>query len=491
MKRSSGILLPVFSLPSDYGIGSLGKEAHNFIDFLNKSGQGYWQMLPLGPTGFGDSPYQNFSVYAGNPYFIDLDALIEEGLLQAEELAEICWGEDLKKVDYEILYKKREVVLRKAFGRFCPNEAYRRFCDKNSGWLEDYGLFMALKGHFNNKPWHEWEDDSIRSRRPEQISVYAEILKDDIEYHRFVQYIFFKQWNELRSYAKKKSVKFIGDLPIYISMDSADAWASVDILQFDEERKPTGLGGVPPDYFSKTGQLWGNPLYDWDMMKADGYGWWMRRIKSAVDLYDAVRLDHFRGFESYWRVPYGAKTAIQGEWVKGPGIDFINVVKKAFPELEVIAEDLGCLTEDVYKFVEDSGFPGMKVLQFAFESGNSSDYLPHRYKSNSVVYTGTHDNNTVRGWLEDDAGEEEKALAEEYFALSEKEGWNWGFIRGAMRSVAGLCVVQIQDYLDLPSSDRINTPGTVGGNWQWRLVKGQLDEGLAEKIAHLTWTYER
>ncbi len=493
MKRSSGILLPVFSLPSSYGIGTFGKEAYNFIDFLVAAEQEYWQMLPVGPTGFGDSPYQSFSAYAGNPYFIDLEFMAEGGLLSREEIELVPQGEDPIQVNYGILYHQRRSLLRKGFSRFDPqyDVAFDYFCKANADWLNDYALYMSLKQHFDMKPWQDWEDAGIRLYRRESVEKYSEFLQKDILFHCFIQFLFFSQWNGLRSYAKQKGIKFIGDIPIYLSMDSADAWASSEILQYDKERRPLKVGGVPPDYFSETGQLWGNPLYDWDEMKKDGYSFWIRRLAASSEMFDAVRLDHFRGFESYWSVPFGEATAVKGEWMPGPGMDLIGRIKEKFPKLCIIAEDLGCLTPEVHELVRAAGFPGMNVLQFAFGSGNRCSYLPHRHNINSVVYTGTHDNTTVRGWFEDKAQEEERIYAKKYLGLSSEEGWNWGFIRGAMGSPADLCIVQMQDYLDLPDSARTNTPGTLGGNWMWRLAPGQLTDGLAGKIAEMTRLYDR
>ncbi|GAB1477079.1 4-alpha-glucanotransferase [Bacillota bacterium] len=503
MKRSSGILLPVFSLPSPYGIGTLGREAYNFIDFLAAAGQKHWQMLPLGPTGFGDSPYQSFSSYAGNPYFIDLNLLIENGLMLKNEVEEISWGDDPGRVDYEILYRYREPLLKKAFRRFFEGsqpgagekttlkDDFSQFCRDNLSWLDDYALFMALKGHFDMAPWHEWHDEDIRRYLPEAAEKYKLLLSEEIKYHRFVQYLFFSQWGRLREYGKEHGIKFIGDLPIYVSMDSADSWTSKGKLQFDENAVPLGVSGVPPDYFSETGQLWGNPLYNWEEMRKDGYTWWMRRIAAAAGMFDCIRLDHFRGFDSYWRIPFGNDTAVEGEWLAGPGIDFISRVKEQFPNLEVIAEDLGNLTESVHKLLAESGFPGMKVLLFAFSQGDSSEHLPPNYNSNSVVYTGTHDNTTVRGWIEKEASIEELSFAEKYFESCPKNGWNWRFICTAMESVADLCIVQLQDYLSLPDHARINTPGTLGGNWQWRLIGGELKDELAKKIAEMSGFYGR
>lgn len=463
MKRSSGILLPVFSLPSKYGIGDFGREAYNFIDFLEKAGQSYWQILPLGPTGFGDSPYQSFSTFAGNPYFIDLDGLVAEGLLLSSELEAVNWGTDPEKVDYGVLYQEREKVLKKAFQRFeaagMAKDDFLEFCQANKDWLEDYGNFMGEK-----------------------------------QYHRFVQFVFFDQWEKLRNYAHIKGIKIIGDLPIYISMDSSDAKAAAKWLKLDDKNQPAWVAGVPPDYFAEKGQLWGNPIYDWSRMKRDGYSWWMKRLEAAASMFDALRLDHFRGFESYWQVPYGRTDAIGGEWVKGPGWHFLKRVKKNFPGLEIIAEDLGILSPEVHKLLEKTGYPGMKVLQFAFASGANNEHLPHNHVKNSVVYTGTHDNNTIKGWLDEDASLEEKEFLAKYFgmgALNGNEKWSRSLIKGAMASVANLCVIPIQDYLDLASDARINTPSTVGGNWQWRLNKSQLTDQLAEEIREITLVYGR
>ncbi len=499
MERSSGILLPIFSLPSAYGIGTFGSEAYNFIDFLSHAGQKYWQVLPLGPTGFGDSPYQCFSTFAGNPLFIDLDLLAEDGLLNGRELKEMYWGGDPTKVDYVTLYNERMPLLRKAFTAYgakvqegrLNDGPFREFCRTHGEWLEDYAFFMALKEHFQMKSWLEWEDEGIRLRLPEAIAGYKQLLGEEIPYHTFVQYLFFTQWQELRSYGREKGIRIIGDLPIYVSLDSADAWTGSCCLKLDEHGFPTEVGGVPPDGFSETGQLWGNPLYHWDAMKEDGYAWWMNRIGATAELFDIIRLDHFRGLESYWSIPYGEETAVNGKWMRGPGMDFIEGIKECFPDLFFIAEDLGFLTEEVHRMVEESGFPGMKVLQFAFGSGNRCHYLPHMYEPNTVVYTGTHDNTTARDWLEKESSEGELDYARKYLGLSEEEGWDRGFIRGAMGSVANLCIVQMQDYLNLPGTARINKPGTLGGNWQWRLAKGQLTQALAERIAYTAGLYNR
>jgi len=511
MKRSAGILLPVFSLPSPFGIGTLGKAAYNFIDFLKKAGQSYWQMLPLGPTVFGDSPYQTISSVAGNPYYIDLELLVADGLLSPSEIRSGFWGKDAGKVDYKALYEQREPVLRKAFRRsafyppeeFAVDEDFRKavyfssfknetavFRKENAFWLEDYALYMALKSHFGMKPWYAWEDEGIRRREPGTVVRYRELLWEEIAYHVFLQYEFYRQWEALREYGRKQGISFIGDLPIYVPLDSVEVWVFPELFQLDENRRPRAVAGVPPDAFSRQGQLWGSPLYDWGKMEEDGYGWWMERIAAAARLFDVIRIDHFRGLESYWAVPYGASTAMEGEWLPGPGIDFLREVRERFPELSFIAEDLGFLTAKVRKLVKESGFPGMKVLQFAFEEGGSSEYLPHRHTKNSVVYTGTHDNNTLWGWILSAPGEEVK-FAKEYLGLSRKEGFDKGVIRGGMSSVADLFIAQMQDYLELSGSARINVPGTVENNWCWRMNRGALSENLAKNIAKITARYER
>jgi 4-alpha-glucanotransferase len=471
----------------------------------------------MGPTGFGDSPYQSFSSYAGNPYFIDLDILVDDGLLEKEEVLDLSWGAEPGRVDYGLLYQQRMGILKKCYNRYVESteglnpkaifrsynratnqrgpmfsaDEFRQFCNAKAFWLEDYSIYMAIKEHFNMKPWRDWPDDQIKLRKQDALDSYKELLGESVNFHCFIQYLFFKQWKALRNYAKENGVSLIGDIPIYVSMDSADAWASSYVLQFDQEGGPLGVAGVPPDYFSKTGQLWGNPLYQWDAMKSDNYSWWIRRIGGSAEMFDCLRFDHFRGLESYYFIEPDKSTAVNGKWMQGPAIDFINEIKKNYPKLEIIAEDLGILTPSVRSFVEKSGFPGMKVLQFAFGSGNFNDYLPHRYDNNSVVYTGTHDNTTLKGWLEEEASTVERDHVKKYFGLSAEEGWNWGIIRGAMMSIANLCVVQMQDYLDLTGIARINKPGTLGGNWQWRLLNDQLSQELAEKIKSITKLYGR
>ena len=492
IERSSGILCPVFSLPSPWGIGTLGKAAYEFIDFLKAAKQRWWQILPVGPTSYGDSPYQSFSAYAGNPYFIDLDLLIADGLLTRAECRKYAWGESEARVDYALMYENRFALLKKAAARGLTRDraAVEAFAAENAGWLPDYALFMALKRHFGMRAWTEWEDDDIRLRRNGAVEKYRALLREDIEFFTYLQYLFFGQWNALRAYAHENGIGIIGDIPIYVAMDSADVWAAPGWFQLDENNVPTEVAGVPPDAFTADGQLWGNPLYRWDAMSRDGFGWWIRRIGGAEKLYDVLRIDHFRGLESYWAVPYGETTAKNGRWVKGPGIELVRALTGWFGNMQFIAEDLGYLTPEVHELLRASGLPGMKVLEFAFDAREAADYLPHTYPVNCVCYAGTHDNETLQQWKHN-AAKEDIAMAKAYLGLNNAEGFNMGLLRGGMASVACLFVAQIQDWLNLGAEARINTPGIPAGNWQWRLKPGQLTPELAQKIAHMTTLYGR
>ena len=491
MDRASGILLPISALPSPHGIGTLGKAAYAFADFLHAAGQKYWQLLPLGPTSYGDSPYQSFSTFAGNPYFIDLDLLAAEGLLDKEDLAAADWGNDPRYVDYGKIYEVRFDVLRRAFlrGRERDREAVERFQAENP-WLKNYALYMAVKAHFGMRSWLEWPDEAIRVREPEAVARYGKELAEDVAFYTYLQYLFFKQWGELREYIHSLGIRIIGDLPIYVAMDSADVWAEPEFFQLGEGNIPTEVSGVPPDYFSADGQLWGNPLYDYDRMRADGFGWWIRRVEGASRLFDVIRIDHFRGLESYWAVPYGAETAREGRWRKGPGMDLVGVLTQWFHGLDIIAEDLGFLTPEVHQLLRDSGLPGMKVLEFAFDAREPSNYLPHTYERNCVCYVGTHDNETVMQWREQ-ADRADVTFARRYLGLNEAEGFHWGMIRGGMSSVADTFVAQMQDYLGLGAEGRMNTPGTLGNNWRWRLLPGEATPALARKIRQYTHMYGR
>ena len=488
--RESGILMHITSLPCAYGVGTMGKAAFDFVDFLHEAGQKYWQILPLTPTGYGDSPYQSCSTFAGNHYLIDLDLLVEEGLLEKADFENIRWSERADKTDYGHLYNNRLAVLRKAYARFQGGADFDTFCMESSSWLPDFGLFMALKGKFNGQPWYRWEK-GLKFRDPDAIWAVRQELNAEIRFYYFVQYLFFKQWNALRAYAHKNGISIIGDVPIYVPHDSVDVWSNPELFQMDENLDPTDVAGCPPDAFTEDGQLWGNPLYRWDLLEQDGFGWWLRRLEAAGNLYDVVRMDHFRGFEAYWAVPYGAPTAKGGKWNKGPGMAFINAVKKGLPKLKLIAEDLGFLTQEVLDLRDESGFPGMKVLEFAFDSREPSESLPHTYTQNTVCYTGTHDNMTMRQWF-DTAAPEAVAYAKEYMALTETEGLVWGTIRTAMASVSDLCIIQLQDYLDLGGNARMNFPGTCDGtNWTWRAEDGMITNALAKRIYSLTKLYGR
>ena len=490
-ERSSGILLHISSLPSKYGIGTLGREAYRFADMLHAARQEYWQVLPLGPTSYGDSPYQSFSTFAGNPYFIDLDLLVEDGLLSRQDLADADWGDDPRHVDYGKIYAARFPVLRRAFVRGYPRDRalVERFARENP-WVKNYALFMALKAHFGMKSWLEWEDREIARHQSGAVARYEKLLEEDIHFHIYLQYLFFQQWGKLKAYINGLGIQIIGDLPIYVAMDSADVWAEPEFFQLDSDNRPVEVAGVPPDYFTADGQLWGNPLYDYDRMAADGFGWWIRRVEGASRLFDVVRIDHFRGLESYWAVPYGEETARNGRWRKGPGMALVGVLTSWFHNLRFIAEDLGFLTPEVHQLLSDSGLPGMKVLEFAFDPREPSNYLPHTYTPNCVCYAGTHDNETLLQW-EEGAGEETLACAREYLGVGQWTPLNWAILRAGMRSVAGLFIAQMQDYLELGAESRMNEPGTTGGNWRWRLLPGEVDEKLVEKLARCTRLYGR
>ena len=484
--------MPIFSLPSPYGIGTLGKAAYDFIDFLAEAGQKYWQMLPAGPTSYGDSPYQSYSSFAGNPYYVDLDLLAEDGLLTRAELAAPEWGGDPSRVDYGKLYENRLAVLKKAAERGIPRDraALDAFREEKRSWLPDYALFMALKKHFSMQAWSQWPEEDIRLHRPEACARWRERLREDVELYEYIQYLFYSQWKKLKAYAEAAEVEIIGDVPIYVAMDSADVWAEPQWFQLDSRNVPTEVAGVPPDYFNEDGQLWGNPLYRWDAMERDGFGWWIRRVEGAFLLFDVLRIDHFRGLESFYAVPFGEKTARKGRWIKGPGMKFVGVLSSWFYHNAFIAEDLGYMTQEVRQLLADSGFPGMKVLEFAFDSREPSDYLPHTYPRNCVCYTGTHDNDTLAGWPEN-ADPADLAFAKEYLGLNEEEGFVPGIIRGGMGSVADLFVCQMQDWLELGTESRINVPGNPTGNWTWRMAPGLLTEELAERIRKMSVRYGR
>lgn len=492
MKRSSGILMHISSLPSPYGIGTLGRSAFEFVDFLKKAGQKYWQMLPVGPTSYGDSPYQSFSTFAGNPYFIDLDRLQQDGLLSRRDYDSLEWSEEPTAVDYEKIYKHRFTVLYKAYqkGYTRDAEAFNAFAAQNTGWLPNYALYMAVKKHFGMLSWTQWPDERIRLHQKDAVAQYAVTLEDSVNFYQYIQFLFFAQWKALKDYANKSGVQLIGDVPIYVAMDSADTWANPEIFWLDEERVPVCVAGCPPDYFSSTGQLWGNPLYDWESIKHTDYESWIQRIKAASELFDVIRIDHFRGFESYYAIPCGDVTAENGNWMEGPGIEFFDVLRTRLGDIPIIAEDLGYLTPKVRKLLKESGYPGMKVLQFAFDSREPSDYLPHTYDKNCVVYTGTHDNDTAGGWFAS-AKKDDVDYAVEYLNLTAEAGYVWGLIRSAFASVGNLAVAQMQDFLELGSEARMNVPSTLGNNWEWRVRSESLTDELAERIGKMTKLYGR
>ena len=491
--RASGILLPITSLPSPYGIGTLGKAAYEFVDFLKKAQQRYWQVLPIGPTSYGDSPYQSFSAFAGNPYFIDLDTLAEEGLLQYDEINCHDWGWDAAKVDYARIFESRFTVLRKAYERSAHKSApaYNAFCEENVFWLDDYSLYMALKFYFDNHEWSAWDED-IRLRDPKAVKAYTEKLKDDIDFWKFVQYKFFEQWNRLKAYANDNGIKIIGDIPIYVSMDSADTWVHGDMFQLDEQRRPIKVAGVPPDNFSAEGQLWGNPLYDWDAMEKDRFSWWKQRMGASAKIYDVIRIDHFIGVVKYYSIPADATTAIEGKWMPGPGAKLINAINTVLGDSLVIAEDLGVSDEKVDALLKKSGYPGMKVLQFGFDGGNDNVFLPHNITQNHVVYGGTHDNETLVGYFcNDDKDIEDLRYAVEYLGCETIGDIPDAIIRVGFMSCAHTVIYQLQDYLGLDNSARMNFPSTLGGNWEWRAVKSQMSDKLAARIAKLVEIYGR
>ncbi len=492
MRRQSGILLHISSLPSRYGIGSLGQAAYQFVDFLEASGQTLWQVLPIGVTGFGDSPYQSFSTFAGNPYFIDLEELLEQDLLEPAEVQAASQNGSVDRVEYGMLFETRLPLLKKAalrgYGRYGAEE--QDFYRENEDWLPDYSLFMALKKHFSQKPYWEWPKE-IRDREESAMEHYRELLAEDIRSAEFNQFLFDRQWRDLKEYASRHEVEIIGDLPIYVAEDSADTWSHPELFMLDENRRPTEVAGVPPDAFSAEGQLWGNPIYNWAKHKETRYAWWVRRLEKAVERHDLVRIDHFRGFAGYYSVPGGSVNAIGGEWKKGPGMDLFRTLKEHISTEALIAEDLGVLDESVRNLLEGTGLPGMKVLLFGFD-GDDSEYLCHNYTYNSVAYIGTHDNETLNGWIfnpKTPAVSRQNAM--EYMRLRESERYHWGAIRTLMASVSQRVIFQMQDVLGLGNYARMNTPATSMGNWQWRMRADVLNDTLVSKLRKCVETYHR
>lgn len=482
----------ISSLSSPYGIGSMGKEAREFVDFLKKSGQSYWQILPVCPTSYGDSPYQSFSTFAGNPYFIDLELLREEGLLQKEDYVDVDWESTPDKVNYEAVYYKRYDILRKAADRFIenPSSEYSDFCDEQKEWIYDYALFMALKDANGGVAWTEWDED-LKKRNPKALEEAKTKYSKEIEFWKIMQFLFFKQWKSLRQYANDRGIEIIGDLPIYVALDSVDVWANPHLFLLDENLEPIDVAGCPPDGFSATGQLWGNPLFRWDVMEEEDYDWWVRRISQACKIYNVLRIDHFRGFDSYYAIPYGADTAMNGEWRIGPGIKLFKALERKIGPQNIIAEDLGYLTDSVRQLLKDSGFPGMKVLEFAFDSrdSNNADYLPHNYPEYCIAYAGTHDNETICGWKKT-AAPEDIAYAKDYLKLSDDD-FCWDMIDRLWATAANTVIIQAQDILELGSESRMNIPSTLGGNWSWRALEGAFTDEIADRLRKITEQHNR
>lgn len=496
-KRGAGILLPISALHSPYGIGSLGKAAYEFVDWLVAAGQNYWQVLPIGPTSYGDSPYQSFSAFAGNPYFIDLDILCKEGLLEKEEIEanDFTLGtpdEKIEKIDYAALFASRFKILHKAYKRSSYEEekSFAKFLNKSSFWLDDYCFYMALKVHFNHKEWLLW-DEEIKMRRPEAMVKYRTLLEDEIGFWKFCQYKFWKQWKKLKKYANKKGVKIIGDIPIYVALDSADVWANGRIFDLDERKEPIHIAGVPPDCFSETGQRWGNPLYRWDIMEQDGFAWWHERMKANAALFDVIRIDHFLGIVRYYSIPASCPTAMDGKWEKGPGEKLTDVIKASIGEADIIAEDLGLIVPKVQKLIDKTGWPGMKILEFAFDGNADNEYLPHNYKTpNCIVYAGTHDNETLAGYVEGRTEEELEPLYK-YLNIKTRQEIPDAIIRAGFASIAYLAIFQFQDILKLGNEARMNIPSTLGGNWCYKCKKEDLSARRAKKLKHLAIVYGR
>ena len=492
--RKSGILLHISSLPGKYGIGSFGKEAYEFVDHLYQSKQQLWQILPLTPTGYGDSPYQSFSTFAGNPYFIDIEALYEKGWLSMDDLQQAL--NLTTSIDYAKLYTTRFTLLKKAYQKssISEEEDFIQFCKQETYWLDEYALFMALKDAHNGRPWNEWEDN-LKFRNKEIIQQAKIKYQEEIEFYKFIQFIFWQQWQNLKNYANEKNIEIIGDIPIYVAYDSADTWTHPELFQLDANLCPKAVAGVPPDGFSADGQLWGNPLYRWNYHKETKYAWWIQRMKACAKQYDIVRMDHFRGFDAYFSIPFKDTTARNGQWQPGPGYDLFVHIQKELPDIQIIAEDLGYLTDSVKQLLKDCGYPGMKIFQFAFDSRDSSgaqSYLPHNYIENSIVYTGTHDNETLMGWFDSILPKEKEAL-KQYLCTTSNDCQKllMKSIATVMQSVSKWCIIPMQDWLGYDNQARMNEPSTFTGNWKWKMTNSEFTKELEEKIAKLTSIYGR
>jgi 4-alpha-glucanotransferase len=494
-KRASGILAHVSSLPSAYGVGDMGPAAFRFAAFLAEGKQGFWQILPLNPIdpAYGNSPYHTIAAFAGNPLLISPEVMVREGLLAQKDIEPPEYPQG--RVDYDAVMAYKSNLFRLAYKRFAQakdRNAYQRFCSENASWLDDFALFVALKSYFKGVAWNAWPAE-VRDRKRGALQSLRKDLSDGIEREKFLQYIFFHQWFALKQYCNEKSIGIVGDMPIYVDYDSVDVWTHPEIFNLDEEKRPIAMAGVPPDYFSATGQLWGNPLYDWETLRNRGYDWWLQRVAHMLRLFDVVRIDHFRGLVAFWAVPAGEQTAVNGQWIKAPAVDFFHALFKRFPAPPLIAEDLGVITSDVREVMRHFELPGMKVLLFAFgEDNRLHPYLPHTYEKNAVVYTGTHDNNTSRGWFEKEAESKDKERLFRYLGRKiSAQDLPWELIRLAMMSVADLAIIPVQDILGLGAEARMNQPGTGQGNWEWRLLTEQLTPALAEKLRAMTETYGR
>ena len=492
LERGAGLLMPISALPSNYGIGTLGEESYRFADFLKRIGIKYWQVLPIGPTSFGDSPYQSFSAFAGNPYFIDLDYLVQEKLLDKNEIESLQWQQTEDCVDYATIYQNRFVILKKAFQRSKHTELseFKEFCESNTFWLKDYSLYMAVKEHFNNREWLLW-DEGIKLRDPQEIERYSKELDEEIKFWEFCQFKFSQQWNKLKNYVNKLGIQMIGDIPLYVSSDSSDVWVHGDLLELYERKNPINEAGVPPDAFSADGQRWGNPLYRWDVMEQQDFSWWRQRMKASADLYDIIRIDHFIGVVNFYSIPASSQSAVVGEWRIGPGEKLVRIIKESIGNAKIIAEDLGVVTQKVRDLIQQSGFPGMKILEFGLDGPGNHEYLPHNYKTtNLVAYTGTHDNETLMGYL---GGKTDKELefALQYFDVESKEDLPYAIIRALYASIADIVIVQMQDLLKLDNKARMNFPSTIGGNWQWRVTKEQYKELSEELLYQYSYLFAR
>ncbi len=484
--RLSGILLPIFSLPNSYGIGTLGKEAYEFIDFLSNAKQTYWQVLPIGPTSYGDSPYQSFSSFAGNPYFIDLELLEQDGLLNQDEYQHL-FSESLQ-IDYGKLYEMRYEVLKLAYHRF-DLSLIKNFEEDNSYWLEDYALFMSIKNHYNGASFLEW-DDAFKQKEKTVISKFKQEHLAEVNFWKFLQYEFFKQWSNLKAYATLNNIKIIGDMPIYTALDSADVWSNPAQFLLDKDLKPVMVAGCPPDYFAPKGQLWGNPLYNYKKMKRNGYSWWIKRVEHAHKLFDTIRIDHFRGFEAYYAIPFGAEDATGGHWEKGPNVNLFKAIKKKLGDIDIIAENLGFLTPSVQEMLDELKYPGMKILQFGFDPKGDSDSMPHNLAYNMVAYPGTHDNPPISSWYQT-LSDEEKIFVHQYLGFDNPYEVGNKMIDATLASVCYLAIIPFYDYLQKGITARINTPSVLGGNWMWRMEKNDLNQDLCRYIAKKTILYRR